>query len=1419
VCIIAQSAVNCLCCANFGAIEIAETSPSNSGCWFIPGYHQVSTLAGYGYRQHLTIGQFRPANGAWGAAFIGVGGCDQFPTVMWCFDYAGNMCGQNAITAGGWMYACSGVCSTGMICSSTCIYGPCHYATSAICSAGGLCSGGSFCSGGNISFPSSGACACGGCFNASGYFYGCNVYAYATSGTALCACANICSLAAVLASGMICSSSCLYAPCFYSTSVICSAGYICAGCCIYAGAYSCAGICLIAPVVCGITAICSANFYGMHNGCATCAYCSCCALYACCSIPGANFNVNCCIISIGSVVTNASGNASTAMTNGLSLWTDGAGTTSWQGFKNSSGVGWGAHGSVVGGEYATYFVMDTTARGWIYRDASRGVNHTSISNCGVLCTSCCVSSPIVCAVTSVCACNICAAGGWVYTSPNGICTYGISGNSNSNAAANSYNFGYQQAGDWAYPNSCGEYFPDLIIGYHTGVKIGGYWDYGGTRFYSNHPDQSGSLIFSVGCKDCNVRATNAFCAGSTICSGANFQTGNVALYGNQVSAGNLHICSCGYYTCIGTLNSSWAHMNTNASGGFYFYTNVCLGGTALSANWLCGNCCVYAPYVCGGACVISPYVCGYNYVMGCCGYFTTCACTNGGFIAAGYICSYSCLCALNMINTNGCVIAGGYLYTSNWLCAGSGVCSPGMICSSACLVSPCLIITNCALHCGPTLNWANWNTGQAYAPNYCTYCPYTGGGRGHRGWGYGYDGYSNIVGAGMGNSAYGGYPGGYPGLVVCGGCDANFYTAGGGAGIVAFGGAGSYHASGGAGIYAKGGCNGGWGGPNQTSGGLDCGYSCAWAVYGDGPVFGTMICASERILLNGVCLYGGNTNLLICSAGYWYCTGALNGSWVYNNTNVGAGHYYYNCICSAQSISALYMCAGCCIYAGAYLCAGNCVISPYVCGYNYVMGSCGYFPNCICTNGGFIAAGYICSYSCICGVNMIRSSGCVIADGYLYTSNWMCAGAGVCSPGMICSSACVVSPCSVFTCCARHCGPTLIWATWASGQAYASGNGCYSGGGRGHRGWGGSPTYDGYSNIIGAGMGASNYGYPGGNPGLVVCGGCDANFYTAGGGAGIVAYGGAGSYHASGGAGIYAKGGCNGQWGGPNQTSGGLDCGCYWAWAVYGDGPTYGTMVCAGECFKSPVMYSTSCMCTNGGFIAAGYFCSYSCACILNMMHTNGCVIADGYSYAGGWVCSGSGICTPGYMCSGNCVIAGGYMYAGGWVCAGYGFCTGGYICVGGGNCIISSGYIYSSGWMCSASGLCTPNYICSAGTIYSASNIVAYNGSDCRLKKCITPIICALDKLNQISGVEFTWNDDIVAKESTNGHTYFRADDVGVIAQEVERVLPRAVIDRDDGFKGVNYEKLIPLLIQAIKEQQKDISEIREIVRTSRFN
>ena len=83
---------------------------------------------------------------------------------------------------------------------------------------------------------------------------------------------------------------------------------------------------------------------------------------------------------------------------------------------------------------------------------------------------------------------------------------------------------------------------------------------------------------------------------------------------------------------------------------------------------------------------------------------------------------------------------------------------------------------------------------------------------------------------------------------------------------------------------------------------------------------------------------------------------------------------------------------------------------------------------------------------------------------------------------------------------------------------------------------------------------------------------------------------------------------------------------------------------------------------------------------------------------------------------------------------------------------------------------------------------------SDSRLKSDIEKIGNALDKVNNLSGYTFVKN----GQRST-----------GVIAQEIQQVLPEAVQEKD-GYLSVAYGNLIGLLIEAIKEQQKEIEELK---------
>jgi hypothetical protein len=107
-------------------------------------------------------------------------------------------------------------------------------------------------------------------------------------------------------------------------------------------------------------------------------------------------------------------------------------------------------------------------------------------------------------------------------------------------------------------------------------------------------------------------------------------------------------------------------------------------------------------------------------------------------------------------------------------------------------------------------------------------------------------------------------------------------------------------------------------------------------------------------------------------------------------------------------------------------------------------------------------------------------------------------------------------------------------------------------------------------------------------------------------------------------------------------------------------------------------------------------------------------------------------------------------------------------------------------------------------GRIDANNDIVAYSTSDERLKDIISPIESALDKINTLSGVRFNWKPEYKKVHGYDGV------DVGVIAQEVQAVLPEAIRQNDTGYLAVRYEKIIPLLIEAIKEQQRQIDELK---------
>jgi hypothetical protein len=121
-------------------------------------------------------------------------------------------------------------------------------------------------------------------------------------------------------------------------------------------------------------------------------------------------------------------------------------------------------------------------------------------------------------------------------------------------------------------------------------------------------------------------------------------------------------------------------------------------------------------------------------------------------------------------------------------------------------------------------------------------------------------------------------------------------------------------------------------------------------------------------------------------------------------------------------------------------------------------------------------------------------------------------------------------------------------------------------------------------------------------------------------------------------------------------------------------------------------------------------------------------------------------------------------------------------------------------------------NYVAfgyNGGTIGSISQSgttgVLYNiTSDRRLKTNIEPITNALDKVNTLDGVTYNWNELAENKDIT-------IREAGLIAQQVAEVLPEVATTRDNGYMAIKYDRIIPLLVEAIKELSAEVKELKK--------
>ncbi len=111
-------------------------------------------------------------------------------------------------------------------------------------------------------------------------------------------------------------------------------------------------------------------------------------------------------------------------------------------------------------------------------------------------------------------------------------------------------------------------------------------------------------------------------------------------------------------------------------------------------------------------------------------------------------------------------------------------------------------------------------------------------------------------------------------------------------------------------------------------------------------------------------------------------------------------------------------------------------------------------------------------------------------------------------------------------------------------------------------------------------------------------------------------------------------------------------------------------------------------------------------------------------------------------------------------------------------------------------------------GTLNVSSTVTSSSGitcpSDIRYKKNIVPLDNPIEKLMQVNAVQYNWR-----KEEFPNMNFNDKPQTGFIAQELEKVFPEMVFTDEAGYKSVDYSRLTPLLVETIKEQQKEIKAI----------
>jgi len=112
--------------------------------------------------------------------------------------------------------------------------------------------------------------------------------------------------------------------------------------------------------------------------------------------------------------------------------------------------------------------------------------------------------------------------------------------------------------------------------------------------------------------------------------------------------------------------------------------------------------------------------------------------------------------------------------------------------------------------------------------------------------------------------------------------------------------------------------------------------------------------------------------------------------------------------------------------------------------------------------------------------------------------------------------------------------------------------------------------------------------------------------------------------------------------------------------------------------------------------------------------------------------------------------------------------------------------------------------------SLYALGEVAVYPSSDKNLKENIRDIPNALNKVTNIGGKLFDWNQDYLDKRGGADGYFIQKSDFGVIAQDVQTVFPVATRVKQDGTLAVDYEKLVALAFAAIKELSEEIANLK---------